>query len=174
MGASGWSCQVPYQPDIAAALEQARAEAYRDGDFYRETPDPKALELTEEQFLAEHFGPGPADEDDPGYEEVQLAWRSAHVTVTGPDSLLEAQPFSGAHSVIDMTDVAAYPEFGAVAPLPDADLDRWFGTRQPDSPAVEKALREGLDGFGRWCGAYVIAYADGAPSRIHFFGWSGD
>jgi hypothetical protein len=43
MGASEWSRKVPYQADLAAALHQAREEAYRDGAFYRDEQDPRAL-----------------------------------------------------------------------------------------------------------------------------------
>jgi hypothetical protein len=76
--------------------------------------------------------------------------------------------------VIDMTGVAPRPEDGMVAPLSDDDLDRWFGTRRPDPASVERALREGLSGFERWHGAYVVAYAGARPDTIYFFGWSGD
>jgi hypothetical protein len=48
--------------------------------------------------------------------------------------------------------------------------------RHPTSgpAAVERALCEGLSGFGRWHGAYVVAYAGDRPDTIYFFGWSGD
>lgn len=40
MGASGWSYSVTYQPEVAAALEQSRQDAYNRGAYYREEPDP--------------------------------------------------------------------------------------------------------------------------------------
>ncbi|MEU4425500.1 hypothetical protein AB0F81_33170 [Actinoplanes sp. NPDC024001] len=169
MGASSWTSRVPYQDDLEAALQQAREEAYRDGDYYREEPDPRLHGLGEQEYVAvlraEYFL-------DP--ESAREAWQVSQAPVTGPDSLLAAQPDSGAHSVIDMTAVSRRPELGAVAPLPDEDLDRWFSTRRPDAAAVERALRNGLSGFERWSGAYVIAYAGDRPESIYFFGWSGD
>lgn len=42
VGASGWASKVAYQPDIAAALQQARLEAYENGSFYRDAPDPRS------------------------------------------------------------------------------------------------------------------------------------
>jgi len=46
MGASAWASQVPYQPDIAAALQLARWEAYRAGDYYRQAPLHEARTMT--------------------------------------------------------------------------------------------------------------------------------
>ena len=183
MGASQWSRTVPYQADLDAALRQARDEAYREGDFHRVEPDPRARTMSEREYVAlevaamraswvEAFGEQDAGEPDDGM--ARDAWRAAQVDVTGPDSLLASQPFAGTHSVIDMTGVAERPEGGKVAPLPGAELERWFGTRCPDAAAVERALAEGLSGFERWQGAYVIAYAGERPATIHFFGWSGD
>jgi hypothetical protein len=182
MGASDWNRKVPYQPDLAAALRQARDDAYREGDFLRVEADPRARQMSEDEYVAAEFAAMRAElveafgEDgvgEPG-DEIGEAWRAAQVEVTGPDSLLAAQPFSGTHSVIDMTGVAGQPEDGKVAPLPGGDLDRWFGTRRPDPAAVERALGEGLSGFERWQGAYVVAYAGNDPALIYFFGWSGD
>lgn len=183
MGASEWSRKVPYQPDLTAALRQCREEAYREGDFYRVEPDPRALVMTEEEYVAVEVAAmhaqlveafGEEDAGEPDDEMARTAWHAAQVEVTGPDSLLESQPFSGTHSVIDMTGVAEEPDGGRVAPLPDADLDEWFGTRRPSAPAVDQALEKGLSGFGRWHGAYVIAYRGDEPEAIYFFGWSGD
>jgi hypothetical protein len=47
-GASAWHARVPYQPDIGAALQQARWDVYRRGDYYREPPNEMARSLDEE------------------------------------------------------------------------------------------------------------------------------
>ncbi len=183
MGASEWSRKVPYQADLAAALRQAREDAYREGDFYRAEPDPRARQMSEDAYVAAEVAAmraqlvaafGEEEAGDPDDEMAREAWHAAQIDVTGPDSLLASQPFSGTHSIIDMTGVADEPEAGKVAPLPGDDLDRWFGTRRPDAAAVERALRDGLSGFARWHGAYVIAYGGDDPDKIYFFGWSGD
>jgi hypothetical protein len=183
MGASAWSCNVPYQADVAAALQVAREDAYRDGDFYRVEPDLRARQMNEEEYVAAEVDAmreacvaafGEDEAGDPDDEMARVAWHAAQIDVVGPDTLLASQPFAGTHSVIDMTGVANQPERSKVAPLPDDELDRWFGTRRPDAAAVDRALGEGLSGFERWHGAYVVAYAGDHPDMIYFFGWSGD
>jgi len=184
MGASEWSRKVPYQADLVAALRQAREQAYQDGDFYRVEPDARARQMSEAEYVAAEVAAmraswieafGEEDDGDPDDEMARDAWHAAQIVVSDPDSLLASQPFSGTHSVIDMTGVADLPEGGKVAPLPGDELDRWFGTRRPKAAAVERALDEGLSGFERWQGAYVVAYDDGdQPDLIYFFGWSGD
>ncbi|AVT31657.1 hypothetical protein C6361_21685 [Plantactinospora sp. BC1] len=182
MGASSWSRKVPYQADIAAALQQAREEAYQEGDCYRAEPNLRARQMSEQEYAAASvaemregflaaFGEDAGDPDDGLAREE---WHAAQIDVVDPDTLLASQPFSGTHSVIDMTGVADRPEGGRVAPLPDDELDRWFGTRRPDVAAVERALGEGLSGFERWHGAYVVGYDGDRPESIYFFGWSGD
>ncbi|GAB3512574.1 hypothetical protein [Phytohabitans suffuscus] len=183
MGASAWSRKVPYRTDVAAALRLAREDAYREGDFARDEPNLRARRMSEQEYvdaeiaamravLVDVFGEDKAG--DPNDEMARASWHAAQIDVVGPDTLLASQPFSGTHSVIDMTGVAERPEGGSVAPLPDEELDRWFGTRRPDAAAVERALGEGLSGFARWQGAYVVAYAGDRPDEIYFFGFSGD
>src|SRR5690348_7057209 len=52
VGASAWHARVPYQHDIGAALEQARWDAYRRGDYYREPPNEEARAMDEEEYVA--------------------------------------------------------------------------------------------------------------------------
>jgi len=79
---------------------------------------------------------------EPTGQEHREEWRAAQVVVTGPDSLLESQPFSGTHSVIDMTHVADEPEYAAVAPAPAERLHELFGTTQPSVAAIEAAIND--------------------------------
>ncbi|MET8150182.1 hypothetical protein ACIBSW_24185 [Actinoplanes sp. NPDC049668] len=132
MGASEWSRKVPYQADLAAALRQARDDAYREGDYYRVEPDPRARRIGEQEYIAAEVAAmretwvevfGEENAGDPDDEMARVAWRAAQIEVTGPDSLLASQPFSGTHSVIDMTGVADRPDGGKVAPLPADELD---------------------------------------------------
>jgi hypothetical protein len=52
LGASEWSRKVAYQADFEAALRQAREDAYREGDFYRQESDEKARRMSEEEYAA--------------------------------------------------------------------------------------------------------------------------
>jgi hypothetical protein len=107
------------------------------------------------------------------YNEVREEWRAAQIEPVDPDSLLASQPFSGTHSVIDMTHVASQPESQAVAPRSDDDLVEIFGTPTPTTEQVQDAL-DILDLHGRWHGTYVIGYQNGQPHTVYFVGHSGD
>ena len=184
MGASGWHSRVPYQDDIDAALQQARQHAYDTGDYLDNSSiAEEARSMSEEEYVARGIerlravfasDPVTATWEVTG-EEDRIVWRAAQVIVTGPDSLLESQPYSGTHSVIDMTHVAEHPEEHAVTPSSDAYLEETFGTTRPAVEAIEDAIGQGrLGGFARWCGRYLIGYRDGQPAEIFFVGHSGD
>ncbi len=180
MGASGWHARVPFQSDIAAALQQARQQAYDRGDFYRDPPSPQALAMSEEEYIALGIAEAKAwfpDDDtwNPSDTAPREEWRAAHVVVTGPDSLVEAQPFSAAHSIIDMTHVSDEPDHQAVAPATNGHLRQVFGTTQPTPDAIETAINDRqLVDFGGWRGMYLVGYRDGLPVEIFFVGHSGD
>lgn len=183
MGASAWSWQVPYQQDLGGALQQARREAYARGSFYREEPNRQARSMGEKDYVAwelaeirksvvDAFGDDGWEPDDTMSRE---AWRAAQIEVTDPDSLLASQPFSGTHSIIDMTGVSATSAPHMVAPVPAEELDELFGTRRPAATAVAEAIENGaLTGLERWHGRYVIGYDGDVPHAIYFVGYSGD
>ncbi len=171
MGAAEWVSRVPYQPDIAAALQVARWDAFRAGGHSRDPePDPGLRSMTEDEYVAwceaEH---GP----DFGGEVARMEWRAAQVDPVDPDSLLASRPFDGTGTVIDMTGVAATPESGRVAPVTGEMLDAMFLTRTPSTQQVE-AMLPNLDLYGRGHGTYIIGYRDGSPDTIFFVGHSGD
>jgi hypothetical protein len=183
VGASVWSARVPYQEPLEVALRQAREDAYARGDFYRDPQNSEALAMSENEFVARQLAAAQAEIDTEfGEDSWELddtdfrdTWRAARVEVTGPDTLLAAQPHSGTHSVIDMTGVANTPADGMVAPVPTGILYEVFDTRQPTRSAVEQALdADKIPDFGRDRGAYVVAYEDGVPTYVYFFGHSGD
>lgn len=191
MGASGWHVRVSYQDDIDAALQEARWDAYNRRHYYLAPRNEKALSMTEEEYVAHGIGeframfpdgvsglPGlPPELDGIEYDgdDYREAWRAAKIEVTGPDSLLDSQPYSGTHCIIDMTHVASEPEDFGVAPASDEFLMQTFGTVQPEADAIEAAIRaHRVEGFARWHGMYLIAYAAGVPDAIIFVGFSGD
>lgn len=169
MGASYWVSQVPYQPDIAAALDAARWDAYRAGSYYKNEPTPEARAMSEDEYVRWF-------ESTEGMEatlEVSEDWQAAQIDPVDPDSLLASQPFSGTHSVIDMTAVGSEPCEHTVVPAPAEVLDELFGTRAPTIEQVKDAL-DILDLYGRWRGTYVVGYQEGQPHTIYFIGHSGD
>ncbi len=128
--------------------------------------------MTEDEFVAwcvEEYGPN-ADSEEP-----RIMWRAARTEPENPDMLLASQPYSGTHSVIDMTTVADTPDFSTVAPASDEALDAIFSTRTPDTDAVAAAVADGkLDLYERWHGTYVVGYRNDIPEVIFFVGHSGD
>ncbi|MFI7577839.1 hypothetical protein [Micromonospora sp. NPDC049497] len=105
----------------------------------------------------------------------RAAWRAAQIEVTDSNSLLASQPFSGTHSIIDMTGVSATSAPHMVAPVPAEELDELFGTRRPAATTVAEAIENStLTGLERWHGRYVIGYDGDVPRAIYFVGYSGD
>jgi hypothetical protein len=146
MGASPWFYFVDYQPDITAALH----------------------ELQEREFKAGRYNPA---EDFPIFP-VKLD----HVPGCRHESIDEAQDEAdadGTRSILDITRVGTEPDYGVVAPLPDEDLLKWFGTTKPTREQIEDS-DEFLDDIDRGQGIYIIAHKDGAPSDIYFAGYSYD
>jgi hypothetical protein len=180
VGASGWHVRVPYQDDICTALQRARQDAYDRGEFYRQEPNELARSMSEQEYVAwgvaQSEGLVPEVEGwEPTWDEYRDEWRAAQVNVTGPDSLLDAQPFSGTHSIIDMTQIAEEPDYNVVAAVPADELLRLFGTARPSAAEIEAAILQGsLRGFARWHGMFLIAFTDDQPSEIFFVGYSGD
>ncbi len=144
MGASAWSARVPYQADLEAALQQARVEAYEGGDFYRTGRDEDALSMSEKDYVATSIAWSKANapglfEDEVWELDAEMhsqAWRAARTVITGPDSLIAAQPWSGAHSVIDITGIAAWPEHAKACPVSAEVLEELFQTQRPSTEAV--------------------------------------
>jgi hypothetical protein len=176
MGASGWHYLVPYQDDVAQALEELRHAVYNSGDFYREEPDATHA-LTEEQFIAQLDPAG----DALGINEFPLdQWREAQQRPrpVDPDTLFQSQPHSGTHSIIDMAHgVSTQPSMFTASPLTPQQLLESFATTTPtDQQTLAWAKRSGYSQYRtRWEGVYVVSHdAGGQPDQILFTGYSGD
>ncbi|WP_034261505.1 hypothetical protein [Actinospica robiniae] len=176
MGASGWEYSVPYQDDIAAALERLRVETYERGGYYKAEPDP-SLQLSEDEFKATLK----LDDDPDGIQNFLLEeWHKAkkRPAAVDADTLLASQPDSGTHSIIDICDgLSEHPCLFTASPLTAEQHLEIFGTDRPSRPAVLEWISKHDIGHirARWEAAYVVSYsAAGSPERIHFVGFSGD
>jgi hypothetical protein len=173
MGASGWYYVVPYEADIDAALQKLRQDVYDRGEYYRESPESGYPEMTEEEYRATL---DPNQWDDGPNESIMEGFRAAkeRPVPVDPDTLVAAQPESGTHSIIDISEgVSAGPELLTVSPLADDELLALAGTVTPTSEQLRTVGLLGAD-RGRWVGTYVVSYLDGQPHEIHFSGYSGD
>jgi hypothetical protein len=172
VGASSWTVRVPWQADIEAALQVARWETFRAGAFHRESAPPEARAMSEDEYVAWALSDCPPNISDYAY---RVEWHAAQIDPIDPDSLLAAQPFSGTHSVIDMTGVAATHNYHQVAPFPDNLLEAMFHTLTPGTDEVARAVADGRIDIGeRWHGTYVVGYRAGRPDTVFFVGSSGD
>ena len=146
MGGHPWWYLVPYDEDVAKCLEALRRQEFEAGRYNPAEPFPRFP-------VDQRHRPG-----------------RAHASVTAACAAADAD---GTRSILDMTRVAAKPDFGAVAPLDESELTELFGTVRPSAADVEES--EGLfDALERGQGAYIVVYEDDEPSHIFFAGYSYD
>ena len=175
MGASGWNYFVLYQPDISRALQELRESIFQQGKYYQR--DPYWKDMTFEEFLPPD--PDFSEEDKADYlAEFQAL--QALPEPTSIETLLKWNGEDGTHSIIDINEVASASSFGAVAPLSNEELKRFFGTEKPTREMIENKERELAVflqrelGRDRWEGTYIVVYKENEPVEIYFTGYSGD
>jgi hypothetical protein len=91
---------------------------------------------------------------------------------------LQCVSTAGTHSVLDISRISPEPAYGAISPLAEDALVRFFGTDRPTRSIVEAwYARRDLTGespFERDQGIYFTVYKDGQPDEIDIEGASGD
>jgi hypothetical protein len=146
MGAHPWFYFVPYEQDITKCLQTLRQREFKAGRY---SP-------------SESFPRFPVDlRHEPGCKHASI------------DAARAAADASGTRSILDMTRVSAAPDFGAVAPLDEADVTDLFGAAKPTAADIETSEAI-FDHIERGQGLYVIVYEDDEPSQIYFAGYSYD
>jgi hypothetical protein len=145
MGAEPWSCFVPFQEDIATALEAARVQEFAARRYRMDDPDkpPTTIEEAIQQ----------SDADGTGSVLDMLG-------VIDTPHEVEDEQYLGT-------------DFGMVAPLGKERLVELYGTGRPTHKIVANGY-EIYSWLDRGIGAYVVVYDDGAPSEIYFAGYSFD
>jgi hypothetical protein len=150
MGAEEWAYFVPYDPDIARALNKLRQQEFQAGRYRPATWDI--------EFLP---GPGSAG---PGAQHASI------------EEALEASGDGGTGSILDIHRVGEEPEDfedGAVVSLADDIIRELFGTIHPSRDLI-LAKRDVLQGYEPGQGLYVVVYKGTEPSEIFFGGLSYD
>lgn len=150
MGASGWEYVVPYQREMAAALADLRRRVFADGSYV----SPAELGL-----------PVPATLDE---------------LVSEPH--WEFMGTCGTHSIIDVLSAAPADdeaqEYATIKALTDREYLELWGSPQPTRDDFARvSYSEQLDEYvngGRNTGRAAVLWADGSPSEIAFWGYSGD
>ena len=151
MGASAWEYAVPYEPDLAHALEQLRLKVFSDGDF--ESPESSGL-------------PAPGS-----LEELMTEPYWEFLGTCGTHSILD---IAGGIAPADDVD----REFGTIRPLSSEETAELFGSAHPtraDFSRVSES-RELYEycGGGPYTGRAAIVHDAGQPAEIVFWGQSGD
>lgn len=200
MGATGWSYFVPYEADIATALQRLRAEVFKRGDYifghglppeeYKKTMEDfrphfesmiqLSLKRAEDPNLPEHFRAAHREMAEFYKKELKISTLNLHQPKKRPktiEELLKLQAENGTHSILDMVGIASKAKFSAISPFPRSKLKEFFGSETPSHAEIEEAFELGsLEKFvsSRWQGIYIIAYRDGSPDELFFAGCSGD
>lgn len=191
MGGVDWSYVVPYQEDIAKALQALRQEVMNGGEYERlddalyglsEIESMGILTTEDEQerqsllmeysmqplnVLIERVGIGGLR------EEVQSLINAPKLSSLAELEALLCLSTEGTKSILDIRSIASEPGPGAAAALTSQELLRLFGTEKPTRNAIESNPGF-LDAIGRGEGVYIIAYQDDKPHEIFFAGYSYD
>ncbi|GAA4581864.1 hypothetical protein GCM10023176_62760 [Micromonospora coerulea] len=148
VGASGWHYYVAYQPDLQVALDGLRRQVFETGDYWWAAPY--------------EYGKSAADFPNRPRTEAEL-WAD------------ESVQESGTHSILDMSRVLAdgeEPDYGTVQPVVEAEALEHLGVTKLTRSHVE-ALKPLAP--RSWFGRCAILHdAEGNPSEIYFWGFSGD
>jgi hypothetical protein len=146
MGAHPWFYFVPYEKDITKGLGALR----------------------EREFKAGRYNPS---EPFPGFPvDPRRLPGSKHSSIEAARAAASA---SGTRSILDMTRISARPDFGAVAPLDEAELMDLFAIVTPTRADIE-ANEAIFDQIERGQGIYVVVYENDEPSQVYFAGYSYD
>jgi hypothetical protein len=179
MGASGWTYEVAWQPDLQAALTSLCDEAFANGDYLKEWEDDDDWDFDEDMFLeiADLLDYEGSMESVPGLIES-----IGSIKAGGDPTNFEAASFlvgySGFHSILDCPVLWPTPSVGAVSVLDSIRTAKWFGSPTPTSEAVRSGIDEASSDpeFGeRGAGHVVVGLSpDGDPNHLFFFGFAGD
>jgi len=182
-----WSCIVPYQPDIRAALQHAQVQAFVYHDYRRPCPE---LELLDDS----DFFTGSYEECKNYIIDSQLHPLLTPLERVGPQGLrqwlldtynatritrledlqaLSCLSSGGTASVLDIDGISEELEAGKVTPLTFAELVALYGTDQPTHAMTEQNDDLYYD-LGPGEAICFIIYRDGRPDEILFAGHSYD
>jgi hypothetical protein len=100
-------------------------------------------------------------------------YRGSELKPQSPEEALVNMEDSGTASILDIMQISATPDFCSVCPLPEAKLERFFGTVRPTHAIVASKLGfyEEID---RGQGIYVVVYKDDFADEYFFAGYSFD
>ncbi len=146
MGAHPWFYAVPCEDDLAHALSALREREFRAGRYNPVERFPR-------------FPPDPAHAPGCGHASIEAARAAAGA--------------SGTRSILDMLRIANKPDFGAVTPLDEDELEELIGDPRPSAEDILDC-EDIFDSIERGQGVCAVAYENGKPAQIIFVGYSYD
>jgi hypothetical protein len=147
MGAHPYWYIVPHAPNLQVVLDQLRQQEFRAGRY---NPVMRYIEF-----------PITATSPAPGAKHASI------------DQALKAADAEGTRSILDISRIAASPDFCTASPLSDAALEQLYGTTQPTREAVEDNM-DFFEDLERGQAVYIVLYANGQPTEVLFAGYSFD
>lgn len=166
MTPTAWGYLVPYQEDIQQALVEIQQHVFQRGEFFTELGDLLNI-LHSEQV--QHVP----------QERVELIKARIHlleqepIPVTIP-ALIQKNGDSGTHSIIDMQGISDEPKQHHISPLPDEEIMKYFGHKQPTLSMLQQNDNNILSLCEHWQGRYLLVYENDRPRDIFFVGISGE
>lgn len=147
MGAHPYFYFVAHQDDVDAALQELRQREFEAGRYNPVLP-----------FLDFPIGPAtPAP--GPKHDSIEEA--------------REAADADGTRSILDIETIGEDPNFGTAVPLPNEELEQYFGTTEPTHDMVLDNM-DFLEFIERGHCIYITVYKNGKPSELFFAGYSFD
>jgi hypothetical protein len=146
MGGMPYWYVVDYEEPLQSALDRLRTRELEAGRYYPVLPFPQ---------------------DDPTATPGK-----AHPNIK---AALKAAGADGTKSILDISTIADKPDYCVAAPFAPNDLEKIFGTTQPEPAAFESdPPSEVFDAIERGMARYIIGYEAGRPRKILFVGYSFD
>jgi hypothetical protein len=152
MGAHPYWYVVPYETDVAAALDKLRKREFQAGRYNPVTPFPA--------FPVDPNSAGPG---------------SQHASI---EDAMNDSDADGTRSILDIFQVAqapsdgSQPSFCSAFPLADSVLVRLFGSARPTREMVERSDNWGS--IERGSAIYVVLFQNDQPHELFFAGYSFD
>jgi len=187
MGAEPWEYIVPYQPDIRAALKQAREETFATGKYKRPYPELDLLDGPEFFTCSDEEREDVLDYY--GLEALRVTLRRVGPTrlrqwlldtYAGPEiatiedlMTLRSLCTDGTASALDIDDISDTREPSKATPLTAAELIALYGTDRPTREQA-KQNQDYYKEIGRGEAIYFALYKNDQPNEILFAGYSYD
>ena len=164
MGASAWHYTVPYQPDIQAALDTLRQDAFA---AWKHAHPRKRYRSIDAVLTAV------------GADGTSSILDVHHISTTPLPATKQDISQYHFHDPQDMARfmAALYERLGNVFPLSREDYLALFGTDRPTRHVLAHAsasLTTLYDRVERNSGVYLLLYENDVPTKIYFMGISGD